>query len=80
MSAISAGVGFSYFQEILRGPETGGFNRPGNVEHGVALGHDDGVEIHVTAAKALLDIDDIGRLVEEIFAGFEGSLAAKVAP
>ncbi len=66
-----SGVVFRDLQEIVGGTEARGFDGAGNVEHGVALGHDHGVEINVAAAQALLNIDDVRGLVEKIFAGLQ---------
>ena len=67
------GVGFRYFEEILGGTESGCFDGAGDIEHGEALGDDNGVEVDVAVAEALLDVEHVCRLFEKIFASFEGA-------
>ena len=74
------GVGLRDFQEIVGGAEAGVFDGAGDVEHGEAFGHDDGVEVDVAAAEALLNVNDVRRLVEEIFPGLEGAAVMVVVP
>jgi len=38
------------------------------------------VEIDVAAAETILDVDDVGWLFEEVFAGFERTLAVSIMP
>ncbi len=56
------GIGLRNFQEIFRGTESGGFDGASDVEHGEAFGNDDGMEINVAAAEALLHVDHVCRL------------------
>ncbi len=65
------GIGLRHFQEVIRGAESGGFDGASDVEHGEAFGNDDGMEINVAAAETLLEVDDVCRLLEEIFSGLE---------
>ena len=74
------GVGLGDFQEVFGGPKSSSFDGAGDVEHGVALGHDHAMEVNVAAAQALLDVNDAGRLVEEIFPRLERALAVHVVP
>ena len=59
------------FKEIFRRAEAGSFDGPRNVEHGEALGNDYGVEVDVAAGQALLHVDEIGGLLEQIFSGLQ---------
>ena len=52
----------------------------GDVEHSVALGDDDGVEVHIAPAETLLNVNSVGRLVEQVLSGFQRAAAAKIVP
>ena len=73
-------VRLSDFQEIVGRAESGSFDGAGDVEHGEAFRHDDGVEVDVAAAQALLDINNVRWFVEEIFTGFQRASVVIVVP
>ena len=75
-----ASIGFSGLEEIVGGAQSGLFHGAGDIEHGEAFGNDDGVKIDVAATKSLLDVDDVGRFVEEIFAGLQRASMMVVVP
>jgi hypothetical protein len=64
-----SGLRLCYFEEVRRGTESGGLDGAGDIEHGEALRDDHGMEINVTTAEALLEVDDVRRFLEEIFSG-----------
>ncbi len=74
------GIGLRHFQEVIRGAEPCGFDGASDVEHGEAFRNDDSTEINVAAAQTLLQVDDVRRLLEEIFPGLERTVAMEVVP
>src|SRR5579864_8539969 len=74
------GVRLRHLQEVVGRAEARSFDGAGNVEHGKAFRHDHGMEVDVSTAKALLDVDDIGGLIEEIFASLERASMMVVVP
>src|SRR5208282_3230016 len=68
------------FQKVVGGTEAGGLDGAGDVEHGEAFGYDDGVEVNVAAPEALVNVDYVCGLVEEIFSSLERVLVAQVVP
>src|SRR5437764_3217011 len=75
-----ARIQLRYFQEILRGPESGSLDGAGNIEHGEAFGHHHRMEINVATLQPLLNLEYVPRFVEEIFSGFQRTAVANVAP
>ena len=73
-------VGLRHLQEVLRRAQARGFDGAGDIEHGESLGNDDSVEIDVAAEEALLDVDNVVGLFEEIFSGFERAVTVNVMP
>jgi len=69
-----------YLQEVRARTEPGGFNRPRDIEHGKAFGNDDGMEVDVAASQAIVDVDNIPRLVEQILPGLERTAMVQVVP
>ncbi len=68
------------FQEVVGGAKSGSLDGASNVEHGEAFGNDYGMEIDVAAPQTLLEVDDVCRLFEEIFSGFERAVSVEVVP
>src|SRR5262249_46692573 len=66
--------------EVLGRSKARRFYGSGDVEHRVALGNDYRVQVDVAAAKALLNVDDVGPFIKKVFPGFKGSSTMNVAP
>ena len=74
------GIGLRHFQEIRRGAESGSLDGAGDVEYGEALRNDYGMEINIAAPETPLQVDDVRRLLEQIFSGLEPAAVVKIMP
>ena len=74
------GVGLRDFQEVAGGTEARGLDGAGDIEHGEALGDDHGVEVDIAAAEALLNVEHVRGLVEQVFPSLQGATGVHVVP
>ncbi len=64
-------------EEDVAAGEAGGFGGGGDVEDVVALGDGEGLGVDVAAEEAVVDLAGRGGVIESVFAGLEGAVAAE---
>jgi hypothetical protein len=74
------GLGFGNMQKIGCRPEPGVLHRLGDVEHRVAFGNGDYVEVDIAARDALVNLWQTCGPLETIFAGLQGWLGVQYVP
>ena len=73
-----AGVGVRDADEVVGAAQSGLLQHAGHFVEVVSLGHHHGVDQHVAAGDAVIDLDRVGGLVEAVFARLERLLAPVV--
>jgi len=74
------GLGFDNLQKISRRPESRVFHSLGDVEHRIAFGNGDHVEVDIAARDPLINLRKTRRALETILARLQGRLGVQQMP